>query len=74
MTPRSQRLRLLYEAVDVSLLAGYTKWKTRNISEMTTKQATLASGPTLPPVSQRGPWNEELSKCPGAAKPLSGTP
>ena len=34
---------------------------------------TLPSGPTVPPVSHAGPWNEEFSKWPGATMPLLGT-
>ena len=38
-----------------------------------TNTSTLPSGPTEPPVSQAGPWNEDFSKCPGTVEPLSGT-
>src|SRR5260370_13837420 len=42
-------------------------------SATTTNAMTLPSGPTVPPVSQTGPWNEEFSKWPVATRPLFGT-
>jgi hypothetical protein len=37
-------------------------------------QKMLASGPTVPPVSQRGPLNEALRRFREGSKPLLGTP
>ena len=46
--------------------SGYTRSNTTHSSASTTKTNTLPSGPTDPPVSQRGPCKEECSRCPGA--------
>src|SRR5579863_7901051 len=53
--------------------AGYVLANAIQTSAMTTKQSTLPSGPTDPPLSQGAPRRDELSKCPGATMPLSGT-
>jgi hypothetical protein len=37
-------------------------------------QKMLASGPTVPPVSQRGPLNDALRRFWEGNKPLFGTP
>jgi hypothetical protein len=37
-------------------------------------QKMLASGPTVPPVSQRGPFNDALRRLCEGSKPLFGTP
>ena len=61
------------EANGNTATSGYSRSKSTHIAAITAKTTRLPSGPTEPPVSQSGPWNDEFSRCPGSMPPLSGT-
>src|SRR5579862_3142737 len=52
----------------------YFKLNTIATMAKTIGQKMLASGPTVPPVSQRGPLNDAFSRFSEGSKPLFGTP
>ena len=52
----------------------YFKLNTIATMANTIGQKMLASGPTVPPVSQRGPLNDALRRFCEGSKPLFGTP
>ena len=52
----------------------YFKPNTIATMAKTIGQKMLASGPTVPPVSQRGPLNDALRRFWEGSKPLFGTP
>jgi len=52
----------------------YFKLNTTATMANTIGQKMLASGPTVPPVSQRGPLNDALRRFWEGSKPLFGTP
>ena len=52
----------------------YFKLNTIATMAKTIGQKILASGPTVPPVSQRGPLNDALRRFWEGSKPLFGTP
>ena len=52
----------------------YFKLNTIATMAKTIGQKMLASGPTVPPVSQRGPLNDALRRFWEGSKPLFGTP
>ena len=67
------------QEADGALNGRYRAWRYFKLNTIATMAKTigqkmLASGPTVPPVNQRGPLNDELRRLWEGSTPLFGTP